>query len=101
MPTIGTFTKNGDGYNGSLQTLTFNTKVKIVAVPKSGDNAPDYRVLAGTMEIGAAWRRQSAAEKPYLSVKLDDPSFAAPLNARLIDSDNGGAVLYWTRRPNE
>jgi uncharacterized protein (DUF736 family) len=101
MSTIGTFTKNGDGYNGTLQTLAFNVKVKIVAVPKNGDNAPDYRVLAGSMEIGAAWKRQSAADKPYVSVKLDDPSFAAPINARLIDSDSGPAVLHWTRRTNE
>jgi len=53
------------------------------------------------MEIGAGWKRQSAANKPYISVKLDDPSFAAPLNARLVDADNGTAQLYWSRRPNE
>jgi len=98
MSTIGSFTKNGDGFNGSIQTLAFNVKVKIVAVPKDCDNAPDYRVLAGTLEIGAAWKRQSAANKPYLSVKLDDPSFARPVNARLIDSDNGDSLLYWSRR---
>ncbi len=98
MSTIGSFTKHGDGFNGSIQTLAFNVKVKIVAVPKDSDNAPDYRVLAGTMEIGAAWKRQSAANKAYLSVKLDDPSFASPVNARLIDSDDGSALLYWSRR---
>ena len=98
MSTIGSFTKNGDGFNGSIQTLAFNVKVKIVAVPKDCDNAPDCRVLAGTLEIGAAWKRQSAANKPYLSVKLDDPSFARPVNARLIEPDNGDSLLYWSRR---
>jgi uncharacterized protein (DUF736 family) len=34
----------------------------------------------------------------YLSVKLDDPSFASPVNARLVDADHGAALLYWTRR---
>ena len=53
------------------------------------------------MEIGAAWKRQSKANKPYLSVKLDDPSFPAPVNARLIDAEDGGASLYWTRRSDE
>jgi len=98
MATIGNFSKNGDGYNGALQTLTFNVKIKLVPATKEGDNTPDYRVLAGTMEIGAAWKRQSAASKPYLSVKLDDPSLPAPINARLIDLEGGNAMLYWTRR---
>src|SRR3954462_2699440 len=97
MSTIGSFTPQGDGFIGSIQTLAFNVKVKIVAVPKESDNAPDYRVLAGALEIGAAWKRQSAANKAYLSVKLDDPSFASPVNARLVDSDTG-ALLYWSRR---
>ena len=101
MSSIGTFTKNGDGYNGILQTLSFNVKVKIVAVPKESDSAPDYRVTAGAMEIGAGWKRQSAANKPYISVKLDDPSFAAPVNARLVDTDNGTALLYWSRRTTD
>jgi len=101
MSTIGTFSKTGDGYNGTIQTLGFNVKVKIVAVPKEGDNAPDFRVTTGALEIGAGWKRQSAANKPYVSVKLDDPSFAAPINARLVENDNGSASLYWTRRNSD
>lgn len=97
MATIGNFTKTSDGYNGTLQTLAFNVKVKIVPTPKDGDNAPDYRVLAGSMEIGAGWKRQSASSKAYISIKLDDPSFPTPVNARLVDSESG-ALLYWTRR---
>ena len=76
MSTIGTFSKQEDGFNGTLHTLAFNVKVKIVPITKNKDKGPDYRVLAGAMEIGAAWKRQSKANKPYLSVKLDDPSFA-------------------------
>lgn len=98
MSTIGTFTRLDDGYTGTVQTLAFNVKVKILPAEKDHENAPDYRVLAGSMEIGAAWKRQSAGNKPYLSVKLDDPSFATPLNARLVDAEAGGAILYWTRR---
>jgi len=101
MSTIGSFTKHDQGYVGSLQTLAFNVKVKIVPAPKDNDKAPDYLVFAGAMEIGAAWKRQSAANKAYLSLKLDDPSFAAPVNARLVDSENGGATLYWNRRGDD
>ncbi len=101
MSTIGTFSKQEDGFNGTLHTLAFNVKVKIVPITKNKDQGPDYRVLAGAMEIGAAWKRQSKANKPYLSVKLDDPSFAAPVNARLVDSEDGNVNLYWSRRSDE
>lgn len=101
MSTIGTFTKTGDGYNGTLQTLAFVVKVKVTAIPKEGDNGPDYRLTAGSMEIGAGWKRQSISHKPYISVKLDDPTFAAPVNGRLIDLDNGSATLYWSRRTDD
>jgi uncharacterized protein (DUF736 family) len=101
MSTIGTFTKQEDGFNGTLRTLSLNVKCKIVPIVKGAENGPDYRVLAGAMEIGAAWKRQSKANNDYLSVKFDDPSFPAPVNARLINGDEGSAVLYWTRRGDE
>ena len=101
MSNIGTFTKQEDGFNGTLRTLAFSVKVKIVPIVKDNDKGPDYHVLAGAMEIGVAWQRQSKANKAYLSVRLDDPSFAAPVNARLVDAEDGSAVLYWTRRSDK
>jgi uncharacterized protein (DUF736 family) len=101
MSIIGTFIRHDEDFNGTLQTLAFNVKVRIVAVAKESDKAPDYRILAGSMEIGAAWKRQSANHKPYLSVKIDDPTLPAPVNARLIDVDGSTATLYWTRRSDE
>ena len=101
MSIIGTFTKQEDGFNGTLKTLAFNVKVKIVPITEDNGKGPDYRVLAGAMEIGAAWKRLSKANRDYLSVKLDDPSFPAPVNARLIDTEDGSANLYWTRRGGE
>lgn len=98
MTIIGTFTKHDDSYVGNVHTLTFNVKVKILPVAKEAEKAPDYRVVAGELEIGAAWKRQTSGQKDYLSVKLDDPTFAAPVNARLIDGDGGNAILHWTRR---
>ena len=103
MATIGTFTKQEDGFNGTLRTLALNVKLKIVPIAKDSnkEKSPDYRVLAGAMEIGAAWKRQTAAKRDYLSVKLDDPSFPTPVNARLIDAEDGSANLYWTRRSED
>ncbi|MHC2618178.1 uncharacterized protein (DUF736 family) [Bradyrhizobium huanghuaihaiense] len=38
------------------------------------------------MGLGAAWQKTARdTERDYLSVKLDDPSFSAPIHASLIE----------------
>ncbi|WP_425275516.1 DUF736 domain-containing protein, partial [Sinorhizobium medicae] len=40
------------------------------------------------VELGAAWqKRSSESDRDYLSVKLDDPSFPAPIYATLAEVD--------------
>lgn len=98
MTTIGTFSASNDSYIGNVRTLTLNVKVKIIPADKQSTNAPDYRILAGTFEIGAAWKKVSKAERPYLSVTLDDPSFPTTLYARLVENDDGNShSLIWSR----
>ena len=63
--------------------------------------AQNTETPAGAMEIGAAWKRQTATQREYLSVKLDDPSLPAPVNARLIAADDDNMNLYWSRRNAE
>ncbi len=70
MATIGTFTKNETGFTGQIQTLGVKAKASISAVEKTGDTAPDYRVFAGKVEIGAGWVRKSKNDREYVSVKL-------------------------------
>jgi uncharacterized protein (DUF736 family) len=57
------------------------------------------RVYAGASEIGVAWARTSKAGEPYYSVRLDDPSFPAPVWANLVASQKEEAVfnLLWDR----
>jgi len=50
MATIGTFTKSGDTFAGSVKTLSINAKTTIKAAEKSSDRAPDYRVFAGSID---------------------------------------------------
>jgi uncharacterized protein (DUF736 family) len=102
MALIGTFIPQGEGFSGSLQTLTHVVALKFVGNDKESDSAPDYRVLTGNgYEVGAAWRRTSRAQRPYLSVSLDDPSFPAPLYARLVEYEAGVFHLLWTRGKND
>ncbi|UMB78479.1 DUF736 domain-containing protein [Dickeya fangzhongdai] len=99
MANIGTFTAQNNGFTGTVRTLTLNVKVRFIPCDKSSEHAPDFRIQTiGGYDIGAAWRKISQAERPYLSVTLDDPSFPATLYARLIEDENGNKHhLIWSR----
>lgn len=98
MTIIGTFIKTCNGFSGTVRTLTLNSKISFVACEKDSERAPDFRIWVGGLDIGAAWQKVSAAERDYLSCKLDDPSFAAPLYASLVASDDGEIFsLIWSR----
>jgi uncharacterized protein (DUF736 family) len=51
-------------------------------------------------EFGAAWKKTARdSDREYLSVKLDDPSFSAPIYASLVKVDGDeGFTLIWSRR---
>ncbi len=52
---------------------------------------PSHRVFVGRAEIGVGWSKQSNEGRGYLSLKLDDPSFTAPIFANLFeDADDQG-----------
>jgi uncharacterized protein (DUF736 family) len=90
MATIGTFTAADNGYTGSVKTLTLNVKARFVATEKENDKAPDYRIEAGSIEFGAAWEKTAReSDREYLSVRLDDPSFPAPIYASLVKGEGG------------
>jgi uncharacterized protein (DUF736 family) len=102
MATIGIFKKSGNEYTGDIVTLSVQAKgVRIVPeANRASDNAPSHRVMVGKAEIGAAWEKRSNEGRAYLGLKLDDPSFTAPIYANLFD-DEGGETwsLIWSR-PN-
>jgi len=101
MATIGTFTSTESGFTGSIRTLALNVKARIVRVETPSDKGPHFRIYAGSVELGAAWqKRSSESDRDYLSVKLDDPSFPAPIYATLAEVDGEeGLQLIWSR-PN-
>jgi uncharacterized protein (DUF736 family) len=100
MATIGTFTASNNGFTGSVKTLTLNVKATFVATEKENDKAPDYRILAGATEFGAALKKTAReTDREYLSVKLDDPSLPAPIYASLVKGEGDDAyTLIWSRR---
>jgi uncharacterized protein (DUF736 family) len=99
MAQIGSFTRDESGvFTGTIRTLTLNVKATLKPSPKDNDKAPDYRVTAnGGVEFGAGWSKSSREDRPYVSVKLDDPSFPAPIYATLVEGENGAHNLIWSR----
>src|SRR6202034_3542259 len=102
MANIGSFKKSGSEFQGEIVTLSVQTKnVRIVPeTNRANDNAPSHRVFVGRAELGAGWSKRSNEGRDYLSIKLDDPSFAAPIYASLFgDEDGETSTLIWSRKP--
>ena len=102
MAQLGTFTEAPDGsYRGSIRSLTLNTDLEIrpIEPPMTAKRvAPTHHVYAADLEVGAAWSRVSEDGRPYLSVKLDDPAFPAPIYVTLSQgAATGELVAVWSR----
>jgi uncharacterized protein (DUF736 family) len=100
MANIGSFKKVGLEYQGEIVTLSVQAKgVRIVPEDsRQNETAPTHRVFVGRAEIGAAWAKRSANQRDYLAVKLDDPSFTAPIFANLFDDEGEDTyTLIWSR----
>jgi uncharacterized protein (DUF736 family) len=101
MANIGTFKKSGEnGYTGEIVTMSLQKKnVTIVAEEASeNENAPSHRVIISKADVGACWQKTSKEGRDYLSIKLDDPSFTAPIFASLFADEDGKTFnLIWSR----
>ncbi|GHC97166.1 DUF736 domain-containing protein [Novosphingobium pokkalii] len=99
MAKIGSFKKVSDEFKGQILTLGLQAKaVRIAPDAATTGNAPTHRVHLGDIEIGAAWQKHTSDNRPYLSVKLDDPSFVAPIFAQLFEGEAGEYDLVWNRQ---
>ena len=100
MSRIGSFKVISGEYRGAIATLSLDAKdVRIVPELNPSGNAPSHRVFVGDAEVGAAWQKTTQDKRPYLSVKLDDPSFIAPVFAQLFAGEAGEHDLVWSRQP--
>lgn len=105
MSIIGTFTKDGAGFTGTIESLTMRAKLTLEPnTNKKSDKAPDYRVFhigdGFTSEIGAAWNKTAKESgSQYISVSIhDDPALDRPLNCRLVKTGTeNGHTLFWDR----
>ena len=104
MTLIGEFTRTKSGYGGRIRTLALDAALVLVPAEHSdAENAPDYRVHLGNdadgPEVGAGWKRTGEKAGEYVSLQLDDPTFAQPIRANLFRDDDAGNAwsLHWSR----
>lgn len=109
---IGKFTAEGEGYQGWIEALALRVEgVRITPMLAKQGAGPDYVVSAYTdgeepsdidiYELGAAWKKTSKKGKPYLSVKLDGPTLAAPINCALTQQQDGSYGIIWNRKDKD
>ena len=89
MATIGTFTASNNGFTGSVKTLTLNVKATFVATEKENDKAPDYRILAGATEFGAAWKK---------TARETDRMARGPAGRARRSRSGAASTSFWERR---
>ena len=77
MPAIGYVTLQADGsYKGRLATLSIRQNIELIANKKKNESQPDFRVMAGDVEIGAAWNRRGLSSgREFVSMSIAAPEF--------------------------
>jgi uncharacterized protein (DUF736 family) len=124
---IGNFKADEDGgYTGQLDALGLTVSCMTFSpVKEKQGNGPDFIITGcgdwddvdpdyliqfppgqdipnpNSYEVGAAWKKVSQKGRPYLSVKLDGPTLAAPIHCRLIERKDGSFSLIWKRKDDE
>jgi len=100
MTTIGTFRRDGDSFVGRVSTLQLDATVRLTPTEKVSPRAPEFRAFSGERECGAGWRPHDTAAGVVLNVKLDDPTWGEPIDARLMDGEET-LPLVWYRRSDD
>jgi uncharacterized protein (DUF736 family) len=98
MATIGSFKQDGNDFTGSVQTLAFKAKLTIKAVDKASDTAPDYRVLAGAVEVGAAWSKVSKGRRALRLAQARRSELRGPDLRDPVRQGRGRSRPIWSRR---
>jgi uncharacterized protein (DUF736 family) len=102
MATIGKLIKQADGsHKGYISTLTISAKITMrpIATEDLRERGPVARIFAGAGEVGAAFEQNTQDGVVYLSLKLDDPTFAAPVYCAAFNNKEKpeDLDLVWSR----
>ena len=96
MANIGIFSKTRSGYEGTITTLTLCMSARFVPNRnKRSETSPDFFIKAGDSDLGVGWKTASQGDNPteYVRCVLDDPCFAAPIQAALFPRADGADLV--------
>jgi uncharacterized protein (DUF736 family) len=102
MPAIGYVQAQENGsFKGNLRMMSVRSDIEIVPNrAKSGDQ-PDYRVLAGGVELGGGWiRTGDVSGREYVRLSMAAPEFGprtiyANLGRAAGQDDDGAYAIIW------
>lgn len=102
MPAIGRVTRQEDGtFKGQLSTLSIRANIQFLKNRKKNEAQPDFQIMAGDIEVGAAWWRTAISSgNEYLSISIAAPEFGnRTLYANLgraagSDNENDFAIIW-------
>lgn len=100
MAKIGFFSRNGEGFEGGIETISLRAPLRLVPVPHPTGAmlAPSHRVLAGNQDVGFALALAPRAGREVFRIELDTPEFAAPVVAEMVETEAAGEFnLIWNR----
>lgn len=103
MPAIGYVQRHSDGnFTGRLQTLAVNTEIQISPNRGKVGEQPDYKVRAGTVDIGGGWiRTGEVSGREYVRLSLAHPelfggrALYANLGRAAGQDDNDAYAIIW------
>ena len=102
MPAIGYVQRLGDGsFKGSIKTLSVNADIQIVPNRGKTGEQPDYRVLAGSVELGGGWvRTGEVSQREYVRLAMSAPELGprtlyANLGRAAGQDDDDAYALIW------
>ncbi|RYD59952.1 MAG: DUF736 family protein [Sphingomonadales bacterium] len=102
MPAIGYVSRQNDGsFKGSIRTLSVNADIQIVPNRGKTGEQPDYRVLAGGVELGGGWiRTGETSGREYIRIAISAPELGhrtiyANLGRAAGQDDDDALALIW------
>lgn len=102
MPAIGYVQRQSDGsLRGSIKTLSVNAEIQIIPNRGKTGEQPDYRVLAGSVELGGGWIRTGEVScREYVRLAMSAPELGprtlyANLGRAAGQDDDDAYAIIW------
>lgn len=99
---IGEMRFSDQKFSGFIATLAFpgGLNFNMISNPESdrSQDAPDFIIKAGKVELGVGWEKKSPAGVEYMSLQFDDPTWGDPINAAAFKQGGDDAYdIVWSR----